>query len=158
MKITILTIGRLGRAPEAALARDYAGRATAAGRSLGLGPVDIVELESKKPGKAAEGELLLQHLEGAQGSLHVVACDEHGKAHPSRAFAARIARLRDDGVRKLVLVIGGADGLSPDVLARADETLAFGVQTWPHALVRVMLAEQVYRAVTILAGGPYHRD
>jgi len=158
LKITILTIGRLGRAPEAALARDYAGRATAAGRSLGLGPVDIVELESKKPGKAAEGELLLQHLDDAPGALHVIACDEHGKAHPSRAFAARIARLRDDGVRKLVLVIGGADGLSPDVLARADETLAFGVQTWPHALVRVMLAEQVYRAVTILAGGPYHRD
>jgi 23S rRNA (pseudouridine1915-N3)-methyltransferase len=61
-------------------------------------------------------------------------------------------------VRRLVLVIGGADGLSPDVLARADETLAFGVQTWPHALVRTMLAEQVYRAVTILAGSPYHRD
>ena len=55
-------------------------------------------------------------------------------------------------------MIGGADGLSPEVLARADETLAFGVQTWPHALVRAMLAEQVYRAVTILAGSPYHRD
>jgi len=136
------------------LARDYAERATAAGRSLGLGPVEIVELESKKPGKAAEGDLLLQHLEDA----HVIACDEHGKAHPSRAFAARVARLRDDGVRKLVLVIGGADGLSPEVLARADETLAFGVQTWPHALVRAMLAEQVYRAVTILGGSPYHRD
>jgi 23S rRNA (pseudouridine1915-N3)-methyltransferase len=134
--------------------RDYAERATASGRSLGLGPVDVIELESKKPGKAAEGELLLEHLDGA----YVIACDEHGKAHPSRAFAARIARLRDDGARKLVIVIGGADGHSPDLLARADETLAFGPQTWPHALARVMLAEQVYRAVTILAGGPYHRD
>jgi 23S rRNA (pseudouridine1915-N3)-methyltransferase len=134
--------------------RDYAERATASGRSLGLGPVDIIELESRKPGKAAEGELLLQHLDGA----YVIACDEHGKAHPSRAFAARIARLRDDGARKLVIVIGGADGHSPELLARADETLAFGPQTWPHALARVMLAEQVYRAVTILAGGPYHRD
>jgi 23S rRNA (pseudouridine1915-N3)-methyltransferase len=120
--------------------------------------VEIVELESRKPGKAAEGELLLQHLEDAPGSLHVIACDEHGKAHPSRAFAARVAKLRDDGVRRLVLIIGGADGLSPEVLARADETLAFGVQTWPHALARAMLAEQVYRAVTILAGSPYHRD
>jgi 23S rRNA (pseudouridine1915-N3)-methyltransferase len=116
--------------------------------------VEIVELESKKPGKAAEGELLLQHLEDA----HVIACDEHGKARPSRAFADRIARLRDDGVRRLVLIIGGADGLAPEVLARADETLAFGVQTWPHALARAMLAEQVYRAVTILSGSPYHRD
>jgi 23S rRNA (pseudouridine1915-N3)-methyltransferase len=116
--------------------------------------VEIVELESRKPGKAAEGELLLQHLQDA----HVVACDEHGKAHASRAFAGRIERLRDDGVRRLVFVIGGADGLAPEVLARADETLAFGVQTWPHALVRAMLAEQVYRAATILAGSPYHRD
>jgi len=121
---------------------------------LGLGPVEVVELESRKPGKVAEGELLLEHLDGA----HVIACDEHGKAHPSRAFAARIAKLRDDGVRKLVIVIGGADGHAPDLLARANETLAFGPQTWPHALARVMLAEQVYRAVTILQGGPYHRD
>jgi 23S rRNA (pseudouridine1915-N3)-methyltransferase len=144
----------LGRAPEAGLVRDYLDRATASGRALGLGPVELVELENRKPGKTAEGELLLEHLSDA----YVICCDEHGKAHPSRAFAARVARLRDDGVRKLILVIGGADGLSPDVLAKANETLAFGVQTWPHALARVMLAEQVYRAVTILQGSPYHRD
>ena len=155
MKITILAIAKLGRTPEAGLVRDYADRATAAGRSLGLGPVEVVELESRKPGKAAEGELLLEHL--GEGS-YVIACDEHGKAHTSRAFASRVAKLRDDGVRKLTIVIGGADGHAPELLARADETLAFGVQTWPHALVRVMLAEQVYRAVTILAGSPYHRD
>lgn len=155
MKITILAIAKLGRTPEAGLVRDYADRATAAGRSLGLGPVEVVELESRKPGKAAEGELLLEHL--GEGS-YVIACDEHGKAHTSRAFASRVAKLRDDGVRKLTIVIGGADGHAPELLARADETLAFGVQTWPHALARVMLAEQVYRAVTILAGSPYHRD
>ena len=154
MRITLLTVGKLGRAPEAALARDYAERATASGRALGLGPVDIVEVESKKPGKAAEGEVLLQQLEDA----HVIACDEHGAADASRAFAGHLAKLRDQGRRRLVLIVGGADGLSADVLARADETMAFGPQTWPHALVRVMLAEQVYRAVTILAGGPYHRD
>jgi len=154
MKITLLAIARLGRTPEAGLVRDYADRATASGRALGLGPVEVVELDSRKPGKAAEGELLLDHLQDA----YVIACDEHGKAHPSRAFATRIARLRDDGVRRLVIVIGGADGLAPEVLARADDTLAFGPQTWPHALARVMLAEQVYRAVGILAGSPYHRD
>ena len=154
MKITLLTVGKLGRAPEAALARDYAERATASGRALGLGPIDILEVESRKPGKTAEGEVLLAHLTDA----YVIACDEHGSAHASRAFAARIAKLRDEGRRKLVLIIGGADGLAPEVLARADDTLAFGPQTWPHALARAMLAEQVYRAVTILAGGPYHRD
>ena len=154
MKITLLTVGKLGRAPEAALARDYAERATATGRALGLGPVDILEVESRKPGKAAEGEVLLGHLTDS----YVIACDEHGQAFASRAFAGKVAKLRDEGRRRLVLIIGGADGLSPEVLARADETLAFGPQTWPHALARAMLAEQVYRAATILAGGPYHRD
>ena len=154
MRLTLLTVGRLGRAPEAELARDYAARATASGRSLGLGPVEIVEVEARKPGKAAEAEVLLPHLEGA----HVIACDEHGTVRPSRDFAQRIGRLRDDGVRKVVCIIGGADGLDPAILSAANEKLAFGPQTWPHALARAMLAEQVYRAVTILAGSPYHRD
>ena len=154
MKISLLAVGRLGRGAEASLARDYAERATAAGRSLGLGPVEIVEVEARKPGKAAEGEVLIAHLAGG----HTIACDEHGTALSSRAFAKRIADLRDQGVRRLTLVIGGADGLDAAVLGVAAERMAFGPQTWPHALVRVMLAEQVYRAVTILAGGPYHRD
>jgi 23S rRNA (pseudouridine1915-N3)-methyltransferase len=154
LKITLLAVGRLGRGVEQGLARDYAERATAAGRSLGLGPVEIVEVEAKKPGKAAEAEVLAQHMVGG----HVIACDEHGAALTSRAFAGRIAALRDQGVRGLSLVIGGADGLDASLLAAARERLAFGPQTWPHALARVMLAEQVYRAVTILGGSPYHRD
>jgi 23S rRNA (pseudouridine1915-N3)-methyltransferase len=154
MKITLHTVGKLGRPPEAVLAGDYAARATASGRALGLGPVEMVEVEGRKPGKAAEAEALAPQLKDA----HVIACDEHGKALTSRAFAGRLERLRDDGVRRLVLVIGGADGLDPSVLAAANETLAFGAMTWPHALVRAMLAEQVYRAVTILGGSPYHRD
>ena len=88
----------------------------------------------------------------------MIACDEHGQTLSSRAFADRIARLRDDGCRRLTFLIGGADGLDPALLAASNERLAFGVQTWPHALARAMLAEQVYRATTILAGSPYHRD
>jgi len=154
--MTILAVGRLGRAPEAILAKDYAERASAAGRPLGLGPVDIVEVESRKPGKEAEGDVLLDAA--ALVGAFVIACDEHGATLPSRMFAHRLAGLRDGGERRLTFVIGGADGLSPRVLQTARETLAFGVQTWPHALARAMLAEQVYRAVTILAGSPYHRD
>jgi 23S rRNA (pseudouridine1915-N3)-methyltransferase len=156
LKIFLLAVGRLGRGAvaEAGLARDYAERATAAGRSLGLGPVEIIEVEARKPGKAAEGEVLIPHL----ADSHAIACDEHGSPLTSRAFAQRIADLRDQGVRRLTLVIGGADGLDTAVLKATAERLAFGPQTWPHALVRVMLAEQVYRAVTILAGSPYHRD
>ena len=154
MKITILAVGRLGRSAEAGLARDYAERATASGRSLGLGLVEIVEVEARKPGKAAEAELILKAAEGA----HLIACDERGKTFSSRAFADHIATLRDRGERRMAFAIGGADGLDESVRAAAASTLAFGPQTWPHALARAMLTEQIYRAVTILAGSPYHRD
>ncbi|WP_340646850.1 23S rRNA (pseudouridine(1915)-N(3))-methyltransferase RlmH [Phenylobacterium sp.] len=154
MKLTILAVGRLARSPEVELVKLYVDRATAAGRALGLGPVEVVEVEARKPGKIAEADVLRPHLTDA----HVIACDERGAARASRDFAAEIAKLRDQGVRRLVFMIGGADGLDPALVAAANGKLAFGPQTWPHALARAMLAEQVYRAVTILAGGPYHRD
>ncbi len=155
MRILLAAVGRLNRAPEAELARQWVERATASGRALGLGPVEIVEVEPRKPGRAAEGEALLDAVgEGA----FLIACDERGEALASRKFAARIGDWRDRGERRLAFVIGGADGLSDEVRDTACFKLAFGVQTWPHALVRAMLAEQVYRAVTILAGSPYHRD
>ena len=116
--------------------------------------MEIVEVEARKPGKAAEAEVLREKI----GDAYLICCDEHGAALTSRAFAAKVGKLRDDGTRRLALVIGGADGLDPSLLAEAREKLAFGPQTWPHALARAMLAEQVYRAVTIMAGSPYHRD
>ena len=155
MRIALIAVGRLGRAPEAALVLDYVQRATAAGRVLGLGPVDLIEVDSRKPGKSAEAQAVGAHLTEAD---HLIACDEHGAARPSRDFAERLSVIRDRGVRRLALLIGGPDGLDASLLERADERLAFGPQTWPHALARVMLAEQVYRGITILAGGPYHRD
>ena len=113
-----------------------------------------MEVEGRKPGKAAEAEAILARAEGA----HLVACDERGRTMGSRDFAAHLAALRDDGVRRLAFAIGAADGLEAAVKAAARESLSFGAQTWPHALARVMLAEQIYRAATILAGAPYHRD
>lgn len=154
MRIRLICVARLGRAPEASLALAYAERASAAGRALGLAPVEIVEVEGRKAGKGAEAEAILARA----GEAHLIACDERGTALASRDFAARLARLRDEGVRELAFAIGGADGLDASVSAAARERLAFGPQTWPHALVRVMLAEQVYRAASILAGAPYHRD
>jgi 23S rRNA (pseudouridine1915-N3)-methyltransferase len=154
LKLVIVAIGKLARSPETELVKTYAERATNAGRSLGLGPVEVIEVESRKPGKAAEAQALQPHL----GEAHIIACDEHGHARASRAFAEELALLRDRGVRRLVFLIGGADGLAPEILAQANGKLAFGPQTWPHAMARAMLAEQLYRAVTILAGSPYHRD
>jgi 23S rRNA (pseudouridine1915-N3)-methyltransferase len=154
VKVTVLCVGRLGSAPEASLALDWAARATLSGRPHGLGPVDILEVEARKPGKAAEADVLLDKIDDSW----LIACDEHGQARSSRDFAAMIGRLRDEGVRRLVFAIGGADGLDGRVLAAARGRLAFGPQTWPHALVRAMLAEQIYRAATIMSGSPYHRD
>ncbi|HLK24121.1 MAG TPA: 23S rRNA (pseudouridine(1915)-N(3))-methyltransferase RlmH [Caulobacteraceae bacterium] len=154
MQIVIAAVGKLGRTAEQALAQTYAERATANGRSLRLGPVRIIEVEAKKPGKAAEAEALAPAL--ADG--HVIACDEHGSEMSSRELAERLTALRDQGQRRLVFVIGGPDGLAASVLRHARERLSFGRQTWPHALARLMLAEQVYRATTIMAGQPYHRD
>ena len=154
MKIAIVAVGRLARSPETELVKLYVERATAAGRALGLGPVEVVEVESRKPGKAAEAEALKPHLAGS----HVIACDERGKPRASRAFADEIAALRDRGVRRLAFVIGGADGLDPALVKAAQDALAFGPQTWPHALARAMLAEQIWRGVSILAGSPYHRE
>ncbi len=155
MRLAIVAIGRLSRGPEAELVKDYIARANAAGRALGFGAVEVIEVDSRKPGKTAEGEALLTALSGFD---HAFACDEHGPPAASRAFADRLASLRDSGARRAAFVIGGADGLSPAVLARADALMSFGPQTWPHALARAMLAEQLYRAVSILAGSPYHRD
>jgi 23S rRNA (pseudouridine1915-N3)-methyltransferase len=155
MRVDILAVHRLGRSVEAELARDYASRATVQGRSLALGPVEIVEVESRKPGKHAEGDALMA---ACGDGTYLIACDEHGETFTSRAFAERLTRLRDMGERRVAFVIGGADGLSEAVRSAARSRLAFGPQTWPHALARVMLAEQVYRAFSIVAGTPYHRD
>ena len=154
MQVRLLTVGKLGPAPEAVLAREWARRATRTGRANGFGPVEIVEIDTRRPGKAAEAEAILARVEGA----YLIACDEHGAALASRAFADVLGALRDDGVRAVAFAIGGADGLDASVIAAAHRTLAFGPQTWPHALARAMLAEQVYRAATLMAGQPYHRD
>jgi 23S rRNA (pseudouridine1915-N3)-methyltransferase len=105
--------------------------------------------------KAREAELILGAL---PVGIPLVALDERGSAWSSRILADRIANWRDQGSRELAFAVGGADGLDPAVLDRADATISLGPMTWPHLLVRGMLLEQLYRAQQILAGHPYHRD
>ena len=157
MRIAIVAVGRLGRSPEAELVRDYVTRAGATGKQLGLGPVEVIEVEPRKPGKMAEGEAILAALDDPLQTC-LVACDERGEHWTSRQLAEKVGKWRDQGDRRLAFLIGGPDGHAPFILEEARQHLAFGPQTWPHALARVMLAEQIYRAVTILAGTPYHRD
>ena len=153
--MVIAAVGRLRQGPEATLIADYLDRHAKAGRALGLPPVTIAEVEDKRGGgMAAEAELLARAIPlGAA----VVAMDERGNQPTSPEFARRLAEYRD-GARDLCFVIGGADGLDPRLRARADWQISLGRLVWPHMLARVMLAEQLYRAATILAGSPYHRE
>lgn len=156
MRVLIAAVGRLRDAPEAALAADYVARAAAAGRQLGFKSVEIVEVEARPPGDSrAEASALFR---ATPDDSRKILLDERGAEWASRQLAEKLARWRDDGVPCATFWIGGADGVSQSIKDNADEKLAFGRQTWPHRLVRVMIAEQIYRAVTILCGNPYHRD
>jgi 23S rRNA (pseudouridine1915-N3)-methyltransferase len=168
MKLTLCAIGKLGATVENNLVKDYLNRASLTGRGLGISPVDLLEVEAKRGAKAATSALLkAQEMEAIRSGLGLssdlgggilITCDEHGEQMTSRQIAQRLNAYKDRGERRVTFLIGGADGLDPALLKTSAFSLAFGPQTWPHALVRVMLAEQMYRATTILAGLPYHRD
>ena len=154
MRITLLAVGRLRKSPELALIDDYLDRFAKTGRGLGLPPVQILEVEDKRGGgMSAEAPLIDRAI---PAGAYVVMMDERGEQPTSPDFAARIGGLRDQG-RDICFVIGGADGLDPSLRARADWQISLGRMVWPHMLVRVMRAEQLYRAASILAGLPYHR-
>ena len=155
MRVQICAVGRLRAGPERDLLDDYKQRFERTGRALGLGPVTEHEVEDKKGGgMVAEAGLLARAV--PEGAL-IAVLDERGAVLSSPEFAAQMAQWRDGGRQDLAFVIGGADGIAPDLRARAGFSLSFGRMVWPHMLVRVMLAEQLYRAATILGGGPYHR-
>jgi len=160
MRVDIIAVGRIKPGPEKELFDLYAERFDAQGRSQSLGPLRLIEVEEKRPLARdelaeREGEKILSQL--ADGAK-LIALDERGKAPESKRFAAQLGAWRDDGIQTTTLVIGGAGGLSKTVRARADLTISFGLQTWPHMLARAMLAEQLFRAATILQGHPYHRE
>lgn len=155
MRVHLCAVGRLRAGPERDLVSDYLQRFDRTGRALALGPAVEHEVEDRKnAGMAAEAELLARAVPA--GAVLVV-LDERGKLMSSPDFAAQLGRWRDDGRQDLAFVIGGADGIDPALRARADLAISFGAMVWPHMLVRVMLAEQLYRAAAILAGTPYHR-
>ncbi|ABS63095.1 protein of unknown function DUF163 [Parvibaculum lavamentivorans DS-1] len=159
MRVQICAVGRLKAAPEKHLLDDYISRLDATGRGIGISALPVCEVEEKRRLQGSElmereAELLLAAI--PKGAL-IIALDERGRIETSEAFAKRIGTLRDSGAADLAFLIGGANGLAPALRERASHVMAFGAMTWPHMLVRVMLAEQLYRAVTILSGHPYHR-
>ncbi len=154
MRITICAVGRLKAGPEAELVADYLRRFERTGRVRGLGPASVAEIDARGGGSATEARLLTGAL---PRGAHAIALDERGETADSEAFARRIMSLAERGEKDLAFIIGGADGLDSGLRAQADASLSFGAMVWPHMLVRVMLAEQLYRAASIIAGTPYHR-
>ena len=158
MRIIVIAVGRLKQGPERELTKRYRERVDDIGRKLGFRGLEIHEIPESRARDAAtrmaeEAAAIAAHFPEKYG---LIALDERGKSIDSTAFAAQIGRFRDSAT-DIIFVIGGADGLSPELRGKAGFAIAFGAATWPHQMVRVMLLEQIYRAATILAGHPYHR-
>ncbi len=159
MRVGLFAVGRLKAGPEKELAARYFDRFSKAGPPVGLEFSRISEVnESRASSAEARKRDEAQMLDKALPDAAVlVLLDERGKSLGSEEFANLLGQYRDQGKRDLVIAIGGADGLDPELRSRADATISFGKMTWPHQLVRILIAEQLYRAVTILSGHPYHR-
>ncbi len=158
MRLGIICVGRMKNGPERELYARYSERIRAL-RHLGLDGLELREVEEGRerdaPGKiASEGAALLQEL---PVDACVVVFDERGKAATSPDLAQFVARQRDSGRRSLWCVIGGAEGLDTRLRERAQAVFSFGAMTLPHQIVRILVAEQIYRAMTIISGHPYHR-
>jgi len=152
MRITLLAVGRMKAGAAQDIYELYAARLR--------WPIAVKEVEERRPLppealKEQEGALLLAAVpRGAR----VIALDEGGRQMTSREFAQLLGRWQDDGAQDLAFLIGGADGLAQPACGAADTILSLGRMTWPHMLIRGLLAEQLFRAESILAGHPYHRD
>ena len=159
MRITLFAVGRLKSGPENELSGRYLDRFAKAGGALGLDFARTVEVAESRASttELRKKEEAAQLIRIIPDGAALILLDERGKTPDSPGFADSLARLRDDGRRDLVIAIGGADGLDPELHAKADAVISFGRMTWPHQLVRILVAEQLYRAVTILSGHPYHR-
>jgi 23S rRNA (pseudouridine1915-N3)-methyltransferase len=159
MRVMIAAVGRLKLGPERELAERYLKRAEQAGRAVGLSGLEIVEIRESRADNA-ERRMLEESIAIAnvipERALTVL-LDGRGESLSSAEFAGRLQAWRAEDKTAVVFVIGGADGLAPAIRDKSNLTIGFGAATWPHQLVRVMLLEQIYRAVTILSGHPYHR-
>lgn len=157
MRIQLVAVGRLKAGPERDLAERYRARAAAMAKPLGFAGPDLTELPESRRRRTEERQAEeAAAIAGKTGSALLTILDEGAPSIGSEDFAARLAALRDRG-RDVAFVIGGPDGLAPDLKGRAEWPLSFGRLTLPHQLVRVLALEQIYRAFTIIAGHPYHR-
>lgn len=158
MRLALIAVGRLKDGPERDLCARYQERATGLSRGLGFSGPDIVEIPESRARRSEErrsdeARLIAERLPPGL----VIALDERGGSISSEAFADKLSAARDAGTPAATLLIGGADGLAEELRARAGLVLCFGALTIPHQIVRALALEQLYRAMTIMAGQPYHR-
>ncbi len=159
MRLGIFAVGRMKAGAEKELADRYLDRLAKSGPAIGLDFSGVTEIaESRARGRDQRLDEEGRQLRAHAGDGILIALDERGKNPTSEDLSAAIARWRDEGTRSAVFAIGGPDGHDHTVRQSATMVLSFGAQTWPHQMVRIMLAEQLYRAVTILSGHPYHRS
>ena len=159
MRISVFAMGRLKAGPEKSLAEDYLTRLKAAGPQAGVSRIAVADFAESR-GQTAnqrQSEEARVLWEAMPPKAFTIALDERGKPMSSDAFAQLLRRHVDSGTRDLAFLIGGPDGHAPETRKSAGLLLSFGPMTWPHRLVRVMLIEQIYRAVTIMVNHPYHR-
>ncbi|NVK33844.1 MAG: 23S rRNA (pseudouridine(1915)-N(3))-methyltransferase RlmH [Rhodobacteraceae bacterium] len=160
MRLLIACVGRMKKGADKELFERYVDRARKSGRALGITSVDVRELVESRAQKTAdrkqeEATALLGLL---SPNTRLVVLDENGKNLSSVAFSEKMASWKDDSVSEIAFVIGGPDGHGDDLLQRADLKVALGAMTWPHQIARILLAEQIYRSITIQSGHPYHRE
>lgn len=159
MRLLLVCVGRSKAGPERELAARYIERATASGRAIGFSGVELREAAESRAARPDHRKR--EEAKAIRGLLPpgfaVIALDETGKQLTSLGLAAELGRARDAAIAGTAFVIGGPDGLDSAFLASASLTLCLGTLTWPHQLARIMATEQIYRAMTILSGHPYHR-
>ena len=159
MRLLLIAVGRLKAGPERDLFERYAKRLAETVRAVGISSFECREIDEGRARRAEDRQA--EEARAIRAALpsggRLVLLDERGKSMTSAVFAAEVGAARDQGEAAYALVLGGPDGLDPKLRSEARNVIAFGAMTWPHQLARIMAAEQAYRALTILAGHPYHR-
>lgn len=160
MRVSIYAVGRMKAGPERELVDRYFDRFSKSGSALGFEFTGVNEIpesraQSSDLRKREEAGRLYDALNAGAA---LILLDERGKSLTSETFADRLGQIRDQGKKQLIVAIGGPDGHDPELRKRADLVLALGTLTWPHQIARILVAEQLYRAATIMSGHPYHRS
>ncbi len=160
MKLQILAVGKMKAGPERDLYARYADRIAKSGKALHLHGPDLIEISESRQSDAPtrKADESTQLLQKANDDARIILLDERGKDLTSVEFSRLIQSEQDAGAGTLAFAIGGPDGHGEEIASIAVRKIRLGAMTWPHQVARILLVEQIYRAITITSGHPYHRE